>query len=106
MYLNQQKASEMLIGSVVKYHYNTKDKLRTNDVYVGCFVRTGYERVNDALIFTGGIELKNIMISLAYDRSISSIKYLNNNSGAFEIMLKYKGIYTNMDKNNKKCVSF
>lgn len=106
IYNNQKKASEILLGNMIKYHYQIGDELKANDFFAGLYYRTGFNRISDAIIISGGFEIQNLTLALSYDHTVSEIKYLNGNSGAFEIMLRYKGIYTNLDRGKRKCVRF
>ncbi|OFY72597.1 MAG: hypothetical protein A2265_01010 [Bacteroidetes bacterium RIFOXYA12_FULL_33_9] len=106
IYNNQRKASEILIGNMIKFNYKLGDELKVNDFFAGLYFRTGFDRVFDAIILSGGFEIQNLTLSLSYDYTVSSVKYINSNAGAIEIMLRYRGIYTNLDKSKRKCVRF
>ncbi|OFY21021.1 MAG: hypothetical protein A2W98_01630 [Bacteroidetes bacterium GWF2_33_38] len=106
IYNNQRKASEILIGNMIKFNYKLGDELKVNDFFAGLYFRTGFDRVSDAIILSGGFEIQNLTLSLSYDYTVSSVKYINSNAGAIEIMLRYRGIYTNLDKSKRKCVRF
>lgn len=86
IYMNQRKASELLIGGTAEYDINP-NLIRT--AYAGTQFRYGLKNNYDALAIIAGIRYKLFDFGIAYDYNISQLHIATNSKGAFELSLKY-----------------
>ncbi len=88
LYQYQASATEMIAGN--EFHYvlgpNTEPEFKsfTTAVFLGGWYRTG-----DAIMITGGFEVKGIRVGVAYDYNMSALNAASNGNGGFEIAVKY-----------------
>jgi len=97
MFLYQNKALETDIGTALEYHISTKKSPFI--IYAGV-----WDRINDAVIATAGIEYYKVRVSCAYDITTSSLSYASENRSAFELAIIYTGIIKSKDVQYPKLV--
>ncbi len=90
MYMQQQGASDINIGTALGYHLNPNKDIT---VFVG-----GWYRLSDAAIAMVGMQYKHVKVAFSYDATVSSFKDVRNapnvsskSVGAYEITLTYVG---------------
>lgn len=86
---NNDSESELIIGSGVVYRLNKKLNLKSGF----------YNRTNDAVFFTLGIQNENIQAVISYDINTSSLSNASNSFGGLEFVISYGW---NIKKNIKK----
>jgi hypothetical protein len=86
-YTTQKGATELIFGSLLKIHVGTNDK--TNVQLVG----GGFYRMNEAIIGAIGLEYGNLRVMSSYDFTTSDLTPVNKGRGAFELGIRYEGIY-------------
>ena len=69
----------MIIGSGVTYNLNDKLSLKSGF----------YNRINDAVFFTLGIQNENIQAVISYDINTSSLSNASNSFGGLEFVISY-----------------
>lgn len=89
-YLHQEKASSFVFGTHVG-HYLKPNEAGVKHVYIGTYLRSGFQRATDAIVPMMGIRIKKFDLGLSYDINISSLKTATNYRGAIELSI----IYTN-----------
>ena len=88
LYQYQASATEFVGGN--EFHYvmsqNTEPEFSafTTSVFFGVWTRTG-----DAVMLTGGFEIKRIRLGVSYDYNMSSLNTASNGKGGMELSLKY-----------------
>jgi type IX secretion system PorP/SprF family membrane protein len=101
-YTYQKTASELIYGTLFS-------------VLVGGDERSGehlilgaYNRWNDAIIAAVGFEFDGFRLMASYDITISDLAVYNNRRGAFEIGLRWQGLYGNIggDRRVMNCPRF
>jgi len=80
-------ASELIAGSQFLFTQGTNSTVQA--VIVGAFVRSGVMRNVDAAILQGGLQMKNLLMSMSYDITVSGMNYANYYQGALELALIY-----------------
>ena len=82
----QNKAQEINFGTAFEYHIPT-----AKSEFVGSI--GGWYRLNDAAIFSAGIEYYKVRAMFAYDINASKLQpATNGNRGAFELAIIYTGL--------------
>ena len=97
LFLYQNKALQTNLGTAVEYHIDTKKSPFI--VFVGV-----WDRINDAVIPSGGIEYYKVRLSFAYDITTSSLTYATQNRSAFELAIVYTGFIKSKDVQYPKLV--
>lgn len=88
LHMRQNKASEMLIGGLVK-HNLSENKYDLTQVFGGFSVRNGFNRNYDAAAIIVGGKIQEFQLGLSYDINVSPLSSLTHYQGAFEISLIY-----------------
>lgn len=89
-YSTESGAYEMVYGTLLMFGMRKPfDQIAPNQFIIGAFHRWG-----DAVIAAVGIERNGFRAMASYDYTISTLSPNTNGMGAFEISLKYEGIYT------------
>ncbi|MBN2664755.1 MAG: PorP/SprF family type IX secretion system membrane protein [Bacteroidales bacterium] len=102
LYANQSAASELIIGSDIGL--NILDK-KLKKIYAGCFVRAGFNRNTDAVLFSLGFNFSKCSFNFSYDYSF----VFNNtysNDPTFEIAVFYTLPRLTVDKRAIQCEIF
>ncbi len=87
-YQQQGKASELLVGSYLKYQVN--DASRYTGIKQAIAVSPGiFLRTKDAVVAKLLFEWSYFSVGMAYDMNVSSYQAATNSRGGFEIMLRY-----------------
>jgi type IX secretion system PorP/SprF family membrane protein len=84
LFLYQDKALEVDLGTAVEYHMLMKKS--TFIVFAGVWTR-----FNDVFIPSAGMEYYRVRVSFAYDITTSSLTYATENRSAFELAIIYTG---------------
>ena len=98
--VGETKASEMLMGSNLKYKLNSSS---VPYIFTGVYFRDGFKRNTDAAIVTGGLRYKNFDCGISYDLNISQLHVATNYRGAFEIAIIYTAPNTRLTKIQIPC---
>lgn len=86
-YAWQKSASELLMGSLFLYHLGGRDE-RSVRLILG-----GHYRLKDAVIAAVGMEYGRLRVMSTYDITTSSLSKYNGGRGAFELGLRWEGIF-------------
>lgn len=86
MYMNQVRASEIVVNAMAGYTFNTRGKFTNSVFYFG----TAY-RYNDALVPISGFRIKSIKVLMNYDINLSSLQAASGNIGGFEFSVVHMG---------------
>ncbi len=90
-YMNQKKASELVLGSLMSYDLGENSGNGFDKLYAGVFYR-----VKDALIPVIGYGYGNWKLTINYDINMSELTPFSNGRGAWEISLIYTGLYNKL----------
>lgn len=88
IFLKQAKASEITIGTLIRYRFKNPTKLTGVKSETGLNIGL-YYRVGDAIIPQLNLDMGKYAIGVAYDLNISKYKQVSNLQGGFEIYLKF-----------------
>lgn len=86
IYMNQRKATELLMGGSGEIDIAPKT---IQTVFAGAQFRYGMENNSDAIAFMAGARYQGMLIGVSYDYNISNLKIATNSRGAFEVSLRY-----------------
>ncbi len=87
-YLQQGKATELLVGSMLRYQL--KEESRYTGYVKGSSLSIGsYYRNKDAMVATMQFEISQYTIGVSYDVNVSKLKTASNGRGGFEISLRF-----------------
>ncbi len=101
--MHQKKAHNCMFG--LSLHFILPENNMLEQIFAGVHSRIS-SAVVDAVIFSTGLEIYNLQIGLSYDVNISSLAYVSNRRGAFEISVIYKDISTTLNKIALPCDRF
>jgi type IX secretion system PorP/SprF family membrane protein len=87
-YTTQDGASELIFGSLFRMRLNGNEGSNTQ-LILGAF-----NRLNESIIGTIGLQWGGLQAMLSYDATISSLAPYNSGYGAFEFSLIYQGAYS------------
>jgi len=104
LYVNQNSASEMLIGLDVGLFF--LENRITNKFYVGGFFRGGFKRNPDAFIIKTGFNYKNFDISVGYDIEIPGHDLFIYTKSSFELSISFRRPETNVTNKTIPCSIF
>ncbi len=104
IYVNQEKASELLAGFDTGLLF-PESKI-SNKLFVGIFFRGGLGRNPDAWIAKAGINYKSFDIALSYDYQIPGNLFYGYTENAFELSLSFKRKETNIKNKVIPCTVF
>ena len=88
IYLRQGTASEITVGTHVRYRFTNGTKITGASTETGLNVGV-YYRVGDAIVPQLYLDMGKYALGLAYDVNISKYKQASAYSGGFEISLKF-----------------
>lgn len=91
IYLKQATASEITIGTHIRYRFKNPTKVTGVKSETGVNIGV-YYRVGDAVIPQVNVDMGKYAIGLAYDLNISKYKQVSNLNGGFEICLKFMSL--------------
>jgi|GEM_PF-98297 len=83
----QKSASELLFGSLFIYHLGGRDEGEVR------LILGGYYRLQDAVIAALGMEYGHLRVMTSYDVTVSGLKPYNGSKGAFELGLRWEGVF-------------
>lgn len=99
---NQKNASELFWG--IQYGYALNNEInKSQKIFAGFNIRSGFGRNTDAVVFSAGFEYRNVQIHGSYDINISELDKYSGKKGAFELSLIYRGLYTYLEKKDSGC---
>ena len=89
-YSTQSGAQEMLYGSLFLVNlYKPTEQIAANQIIFGVF-----HRIEDAFVGVVGIQRNGLRLTSSYDYTISTLPInAGKGTGAFEISLRYEGLY-------------
>jgi type IX secretion system PorP/SprF family membrane protein len=91
IYLRQATATEITIGTHLRYRFKNPTKLTGVKSETGINIGV-YYRVNDAVIPQINVDMGKYAIGVAYDLNVSKYKQVSNLNGGFEIYLKFMSL--------------
>lgn len=89
MYRYQEKSSYLLAGAMYEYLTNP-NSYQITALTTGLSLRSGFDRVTDALIVHGGLSFLQTEVGISYDINISNYSTATHYQGAFEIYIVYQ----------------
>ncbi len=104
IYVNQNKASELLIGFDTGLLFF--DSKISKNIYIGAFFRGGLNRNPDAFIVKTGFNYKNFDFTISYDIEIPGYEFYSYTKNAFELSISYKRPETNIKNKTIPCTVF
>ena len=91
IYLRQATASEITVGTHLRYRFKNPTKVTGVKSETGINIGV-YYRVNDAIIPQVNLDMGKYAIGVAYDLNISKFKQVSKLNGGFEIYLKFMSL--------------
>ena len=88
IYLRQATASEITVGTHVRYRFKNATKVTGVKSETGLNIGV-YYRVGDAIIPQVNVDMGKYAIGVAYDLNVSNYKQVSKMNGGFEIYLKF-----------------
>lgn len=88
IYLSQGTASEITVGTHVRYRFKNPTKVTGMKSETGLNIGV-YYRVGDAIIPQINVDMGKYAVGVAYDLNISKYKMVSNYQGGFEIYFKF-----------------
>ncbi len=88
IFLSQGTASEITVGTHVRYRFKNPTKVTGVKSETGLNIGV-YYRVGDAIIPQINVDLGKYAVGVAYDLNISKYKMVSNYQGGFEIYFKF-----------------
>lgn len=88
VYLRQATASEINIGTHIRYRFKNPTKVTGVKSETGLNIGV-YYRVGDAIIPQVNVDMGKYAVGVAYDLNISKYKQVSHMQGGFEIYLKF-----------------
>lgn len=96
LYMRHSGATDFVAGFNLGYKLK-KNNINLNSIYVGPYLREGFETTPNAVFIAGGARLKNLQLGAAYDLNVSELKNATNLRGAFEVYFIYTGLRTSLE---------
>ncbi len=91
IYLKQASATEITLGTHIRYRFKNATKLTGVKSETGINIGV-YYRVKDAIIPQVYLDMGKYAIGVAYDLNISKFKQVSKMNGGFEICLKFMSL--------------
>ena len=88
VYLRQATASEIIVGTHIRYRFKNPTKVTGMKSETGLNIGV-YYRVGDAIIPQVNLDMGKYAVGVAYDLNISKYKQVSQMQGGFEIYLKF-----------------
>ncbi|MES2567413.1 MAG: PorP/SprF family type IX secretion system membrane protein [Bacteroidota bacterium] len=88
IYLKQASATEITIGTHVRYRFKNATKLTGIKSETGVNIGV-YYRLKDAIIPQVSLDMGKYAIGLAYDLNLSKYKAVSSMNGGFEVFIKF-----------------
>lgn len=101
-YQYQSQASSVVTGCNFGYSFGPNEA-HFKHLYIGSFVRTGFNRSTDAVIPNIGARIHNFDVGFAYDVNISSLQNATRNRGAIELAIIYTQFFELLSKITPTC---
>lgn len=103
LFLSQGPHTEVNLGTNLKYKFSESDKTFIHFGPWLRFVQNEEAFGVESIVFSAGYELKNMLIGISYDHSISDLVTDRKGLNAFEISITYLG---EVDNNDGFCPTF
>jgi len=94
-YTTQKSASEFLYGTLFQVNVSEVEDINAS-LILGAF-----HRWNESAIGTVGLQFQHWRIMSSYDFTMSSLTTNNKGRGAFELSLKYEGLYNEFSRGRR-----
>lgn len=94
-YTRQKAASELLFGTLFQVNVSSADDFNAS-LILGAF-----HRWNESAIGTIGLQYQHWKLMTSYDFTISTLSSNNKGRGAFELALKYEGLYNEFSRGRR-----
>jgi type IX secretion system PorP/SprF family membrane protein len=104
LFVYQNGASELLMGSDITYRANDSKLLKA--AFVGAYFRAGFNRSPDLTVIKVGAKLGDFRLSLAFDKELSGALSGIHTKEAFELSVIYIAPLTKLDKRIISCELF
>ena len=91
IYLKQASATEVTLGTHIRYRFKNATKLTGVKSETGINIGV-YYRVSDAIIPQVYLDMGKYAIGVAYDLNVSKFKQVSKMNGGFEICLKFMSL--------------
>lgn len=91
IYLKQASATEITLGTHIRYRFKNATKLTGVKSETGINIGV-YYRVKDAIIPQVYLDMGKYAIGVSYDLNVSKFKQVSNMNGGFEICLKFMSL--------------
>ena len=91
IYLRQAKASEITVGTHLRYRFKNPTKVTGMKSETGLNIGV-YYRIGDAIIPQINLDMGKYAIGVAYDLNVSKYKQVSNMQGGFEVYLKFMSL--------------
>jgi type IX secretion system PorP/SprF family membrane protein len=105
MYMNHQKASELLLGLNLMMQLED-NKAKATGIYAGLMVRNGINRNTDAAVAILGMKFKKLEVGVNYDFNVSELRSATKAQGAYEFSIIYTGASSTLKKTAVPCDRF
>lgn len=86
-YTTQKSASELVYGTLFQVNLSSSNKAATQ------LILGGSHRWGEAVVGTIGMQYGNLRVMSSYDFTVSSLSPANKGRGAFELAIRYEGVY-------------
>lgn len=96
LFMRHAAATDFIAGINLGFRL-PKNKLNIADIYLGPYMREGFEASPNAIIAAGGVRLKQAEFGASYDIMTSDLVDPTNRRSAFEIFFIYRGISTPLE---------
>ena len=97
----QGKTKEVLMGSIIKYHF--KDDSKFTGWISGSYFNIGaYYRYRDAIVAYTGLEFKQFNLGISYDVNVSKLHVVSSYKGGVEITLRVVGVTPYIFQNSSR----
>jgi type IX secretion system PorP/SprF family membrane protein len=88
IYLRQGQASEITVGTHLRYRFKNPTKVTGVKSETGLNIGV-YYRIGDAIVPQINVDMGKYAVGIAYDLNISKYRQVTNLNGGFEIYLKF-----------------
>ena len=102
LFMNQNKAQELVWGAIVRYKV-AANKYKLFDIFGGISSRQGFGRNYDAFTLLFGGKIKEYQLGISYDLNMSNLSSVSHFRGAFELSLIYIAKSTKSKTHNVPC---
>ena len=97
-------ASETILGSAILFNTSTFGPIENIKPFL--YVRTGIDRLSDALIVGSYADLGNFQLGASYDINISELELASNYQGGLELSLIYTAKNKELEQRRIPCIRY